>query len=45
MKVRINDEWKYDPELTDDEQWTAYWNFQADGIKSLLDQYEADIKG
>lgn len=45
MKVRINDEWKFDPELTDDEQWTAYWKFQADGIKSLLDQYEADIKG
>lgn len=28
-----------DPELTDEEQWEAYWSIQAEGIKSLLDQY------
>ena len=39
MQVELDGEWKYDPALTDEEQWKAYWNVQAEGIKSLLDQY------
>lgn len=38
MKVKIGDEWKYDSELSPDDNWEAYWNIQAATIKELLDQ-------
>lgn len=38
LKVLIDGEWKYDSELTDEDSWKAYWNVQAETIKSLLDQ-------
>ena len=38
LKVFIDGEWKYDSELTDEDSWKAYWNIQAETIKSLLDQ-------
>ena len=38
LKVLIDGEWKYDSELTDEDSWKAYWNIQAETIKSLLDQ-------
>lgn len=40
MQVNVDGEWKYDSELTDEDSWKAYWNLQAEGIKSLLDQLE-----
>ena len=38
LKVLIDGEWKYDSELSDEDSWKAYWNIQAETIKSLLDQ-------
>lgn len=38
MKVNIDGEWKYDSELSDGDNWKAYWGLQAEGIKALLDQ-------
>ena len=38
MKVVIDGEWKYDSELSDGDNWKAYWDLQAEGIKALLDQ-------
>ena len=38
LKVLIDGEWKYDSELSDEDSWKAYWDIQAETIKSLLDQ-------
>ena len=38
LKVLIDGEWKYDSELSDEDSWKAYWNIQAETIKSLLSQ-------
>ena len=40
LKVFVNGEWKFDAEITEEENWEAYWNDQAIGIKKLLDIYE-----
>ncbi len=40
MQANIDGEWKYDSEFTDEDNWKAYWNVQAETIKSLLDQLE-----
>ncbi len=41
MQVNINGEWKFDSELRAEDNWEAYWNIQAETIKSLLDQLTA----
>ncbi len=38
LQVEIDGEWKFDSELTPEDNWKAYWNIQAETIKSLLDQ-------
>lgn len=38
MQVLIDGEWKYDSELSDEDSWKAYWNIQAEAIRSLLNQ-------
>ena len=38
MQVKIGNEWKYDSELSPEDNWGAYWNIQAEVIKGLLDQ-------
>ena len=38
MKVLVDDEWKYDSELTEEDSWKAYWNIQAETIESLIKQ-------
>lgn len=37
-KVLIDDEWKFDSELSEEDNWKAYWNLQAETIKDLLNQ-------
>ncbi len=39
MKVRTKAGWKYDSELTEEEHWETYWNYQKNAIESLLKQY------
>lgn len=36
MQVLIDDEWKYDSELEDEDNWKAYWNIQAETIEKLI---------
>ena len=38
LKVLIDDEWKYDSELSDEDSWKAYWSGQAETIKGLIDK-------
>ena len=37
-KVLINGEWKYDSELTEEDNWEAYWNLHKDAIHKLIKQ-------
>ena len=37
-KVLIDGEWKFDSELSEEDNWKAYWNLQAETIKDLLNQ-------
>ncbi len=41
LKVFVDGQWKYDSELTDEENWSAYQSAQADGIAKLLRDYES----
>ena len=38
LKVLMDGEWKYDSELSDEDSWKAYWDIQAETIKSLIDK-------
>lgn len=38
LKVLVDGEWKYDSELSDEDSWKAYWNIQAETIKSLIEK-------
>ncbi len=38
VKVRTENGWKFDSELSEDENWYAYWNCQKDAIEGLLKQ-------
>lgn len=38
LKVLVDNEWKYDSELSEEDSWKAYWNLQKDTIKGLIDQ-------
>lgn len=38
LKVLVNGKWKYDSELTEDENWEVYWNLQKAAVKSLIDE-------
>lgn len=35
-KVLIDDEWKFDSELSEEDNWKAYWNLQAETIGDLI---------
>ena len=38
MQVLVNGEWKYDSELSEEDNWEAYWNVQAEAIRSLIEE-------
>lgn len=41
IQVLIDGEWRYDSEFTDEDNWKAYWDIQAETIKSLLNQLDS----
>ena len=38
FKVLIDGEWKYDSEFTEEDNWRAYWNVQAETISKLISE-------
>ena len=40
LQVLVDGEWKYDSELSDEENWKAYWGIQAEAIEKLIKRLE-----
>ena len=38
MQVLVDGEWKYDSELSEKDNWKAYWNLQAEVIEDLIEK-------
>ena len=43
LKVKTKNGWKFDSELSEDDSWDAYWNYQKNAIESLLNRYEQNV--